>query len=143
MVKVLTMRRWTAVAGGRCVFPAAPRSLTSGGAAQPPPLAFPLPLDPELPPPLRSPPLALPLPLGEEPLLPEPELAGVWAAPPPDDGAGVAGAVGGGDRTGVVCTTRTGLAGRVVTTGVTVGAGEGDDRCDVTACETWTLCFGF
>lgn len=139
MVKVLTMRRWTAVAGGRCVFPAAPRSLTSGGAAQPPPLAFPLPLDPELPPPLRSPPLALPLPL-EEPLLPEPELAGVWAAPPPDDGAGVA---GGGDRTGVVCTTRTGLAGRVVTTGVTVGAGEGDDRCDVTACETWTLCFGF
>lgn len=142
---MLTVRRWTAGLVPVACSPA-PRDLTSGGAAQPPPLAFPLPLDPELPPPLRSPPLALPLPFGEEPLLPEPELAGVWATPPPDDGAGVtglAGAVGGGDRTGVVCTIRTGLAGRVVTTGVTVGAGEGDDRCDVTACDTLTLCFGF
>jgi hypothetical protein len=57
--------------------------------------------------------------------------------------AGAVGVAGGGDRTGVVCTTWTGLAGRVVTTGVTVGAGGGDDRCDVTACTTLTLCFGF
>jgi hypothetical protein len=141
MVKVPTVSRWTAGPAPVACSPA-PANSHLGGAAQPPPLAFPLPLDPELPPPLRSPPLALPLPLPleEEPLLPEPELAGVWAAPPPDDGAGVA---GGGDRTGVVGTTRIGLAGRVVTTGVTVGAGEGDDRCGVTACETWTLCFGF
>jgi hypothetical protein len=98
------MSCWTAGLSTELPFPGARWPVPS--AAQPPPLAFPLPPEPELPPPLRSPPPALPVPLG--PPLGEPELAGVWPVPLPDEGAEVLGVLGGGDGWGAVCTTRTG-----------------------------------
>jgi hypothetical protein len=110
--------------------------------AQPPPLAFPLPPDPVLPPPLRSPPLALPLPLGAVPL-PEPELG---AGVPPELLLGADGVVVGALGWGTVRTTRTGvgLVGWVLTTGVAVAGRDAvDGVCEVTGCDTVTLCLGF
>jgi hypothetical protein len=121
----------------RCVCGGVPiRHAWTVRAAQPPPLAFPLPLDPELPAPLRSPPLALPLPVGAELPLPEPELeAGARPEPVLGGAEGVVGVLGARAGGGVVWTTLTGagLAGWLVTTGVAAGTDDRDgDRCEVT-----------
>lgn len=80
-------------------------------------------------------------------MLPEPEFAaGVRPEALLGGGEGVVGVLGAGAGGGVVLTTRTGvgLVGRLVTTGVAAGTdAAGDDRCEVTGCETFTLCSGF
>ena len=80
-------------------------------------------------------------------LLPEPELAsGVRPEPLLDGGEDVAGVLGAGAGGGVVWTTRSGvgLLGRRVTTGVAAGTdAAGDDRCEITGCETVARCAGF
>jgi hypothetical protein len=77
---------------------------------------------------------------------PEPELAAGAPESLLRGGEGVVGALGVGAGGGVVWTTwtGTGVVGRLVTTGVAAGTDDGEgDRCEVTRCETFTLCPDF